>query len=189
MMMYHRRGYRPCFHHISVVVLLLNILIMLSVYYIPIISAFTIQNRYQHNSVHYNSLQQQYHPSRRYQHHYNSISRTILSTTSSNDDDINDEEEEEQLPPIIDGYNLFDDEDRGKSDKHSMTELQTTEEMKPIEIPPIPRPPTPPTVVSNISSPSHQTCNELKTKKYTSSDTCTGHGLKTELSQPACVRK
>ena len=113
-MMYQRRGHRPYFSYdISAVVLLLNILIMLLVYYIPMISAFTIQNRYQHNSVHhYNSLLQQHHhhPSRRYQHHYNAISRTILST-SSNDNDINDEEEEEELPPIIDGYNLFDDDD------------------------------------------------------------------------------
>jgi len=132
-MMYQRRGQRPYFSHdISVVVLLLNILIMLSVYYIPITSAFTLQNRYQHNSVHHhNSLLQQHHyPSRRYhQHHYNSISRTILST-SSNDDDINDEEEEEQLPPIIDGYNLFDDDDTNSLQSKEELQLMTINQLK-----------------------------------------------------------
>jgi len=133
MMYHHRRKHRPCFSHdISVVVLLLNILTMLSVYYIPIISAFTIQNRYQHNSVHhYNSLLQQQHhyPSRRYQHHYNSIPRTILSTASSNDNDINDEEEEE-LPPIIDGYNLFDDDDTNSLQSKEELQLMTVNQLK-----------------------------------------------------------
>ena len=136
-MMYQRRGHRPYFsHHISVVVLILNILIMLSVYYLPIISAFTIQNRYQYNSVHHNSLlqQQQYHPSRRYQHYYNAISRTILST-SSNDDDIEDNDDEEELPPIIDGYNLFDDEDitntlQSKEELQLMTVNQLKQQLR-----------------------------------------------------------
>jgi len=108
---------------------------MLSVYYIPIISAFTIQNRNQHNSVHYNSLQQHHYPSRRYQHHYNSISRTILSTSSNDNDIDDDEEEEEELPPIIDGYNLFDDEDitntlQSKEELQLMTVNQLKQQLR-----------------------------------------------------------
>ena len=58
---------------------------------------------------------------------------------------------------------LPNDEKCGKSEKHSLrSELQTPEDMKLIEIPPIPRPPTPPNVISNASSPSYNTCGENK---------------------------
>jgi len=85
--------------------------------------------------VHYNSLQQHHYPSRRYQHHYNSISRTILSTSSNDNDIDDDEEEEEELPPIIDGYNLFDDEDitntlQSKEELQLMTVNQLKQQLR-----------------------------------------------------------
>jgi len=89
--------------------------------------------------VHYSSLlqQQQYHPSRRYKpHHYNIISRTILSTSSiDNNIEDDEDEEEEELPPIIDGYNLFDDEDitntlQSKEELQLMTVNQLKQQLR-----------------------------------------------------------